>query len=177
LSKLHQGTNDVALIAILSAILLVQQIALSFLPNVQTTVLLIVLYTKVLGFKKTTLIIMIHVILYNTLSPFGAVIPLHFISMFVGYMIIPISLQTIFKKLKSPLQLASAGLLFGFLYGWAFIPVSVFVLGIPFMTYFLMDLPFEMVMAVSNFLSIYWLYEPLSKLLIVQTAHYYLETK
>lgn len=166
-----------ALIAILSAILLVQQIALSFLPNIQTTVLLIVLYTKVLGFKRTTLIILIHVILYNTLSPFGAVIPLHFISMFLGYMVIPVLLQTVFKKLESPLQLACAGLLFGFLYGWAFIPVSVWVLGIPFMTYFIMDLPFEMVMAISNFLTIYWLYQPLSKLLIQQTQLYYLESK
>ncbi len=166
-----------ALIAILSAILLVQQIALSFLPNVQTTVLLLVLYSKVLGFKRTTLIIIIHVILYNTLSPFGAVIPLHFISMFVGYMMIPVLLQTVFKKLESPIHLACTGLLFGFIYGWAFIPISVFVLGIPFLTYFIMDLPFEMVMAVSNFLSIYWLYEPLKKLLLEQTKHYYLETK
>jgi len=167
----------VALIAILSAILLVQQVALSFLPNVQTTVLLLVLYTRVLGFKKTTLIIFIHVILYNTLSPFGAVIPLHFISMFVGYMMIPILLNTVFKRLESPLQLAMAGLLFGFLYGWAFIPISVFVLDIPFATYLLMDLPFELVMAVSNFLTIYWLYEPLKKLLVEQREHYYIELK
>lgn len=166
-----------ALIAILSAILLVQQVALSFLPNVQTTVLLIVLYTKVLGFRKTTLIIFIHVILYNTLSPFGSVIPLHFISMFVGYMMIPILLNTLFNKFETALQLASAGLLFGFLYGWAFIPISVFVLDIPLTTYLMMDLPFELVMAVSNFLTIYWLYDPLKKLLIEQREHYYTELK
>ena len=38
---------------------------LTFLPNIQVTVILIVLYSKILGTKKTLIIILIHVILDN----------------------------------------------------------------------------------------------------------------
>jgi hypothetical protein len=42
--------KDTALIAICAAVLLAQQIAFSFLPNVHLTTLLIVIYAKTLGF-------------------------------------------------------------------------------------------------------------------------------
>lgn len=177
MNKIHQGTKEVALVAILSAILLVQQMALSFLPNIQTTFLLLVLYAKVIGFRRTTLIVIIHVIAYNMLSPFGAVIPLHMISMFVGYMLVPVLLHTVFKKAETSMQLALFGILMGFLYGWTFIPISVFVLQTPFRAYLLMDLPFEMIMAASNFLTIYWLYEPLKRVLVEQTELYHFSIK
>ena len=46
-------------IAILAAVLFVQEFALSFIPNVQLTVFLLVLYSKVFGLKKTCIIILI----------------------------------------------------------------------------------------------------------------------
>jgi len=173
----HQAIKDAALIAVLASILFVQQLALSFLPNIQFSMLLVVLYTKVLGFKKTSLIVIIHVMVINILSPFGPVIPMHIPSMLVAWLLVPILLTTVFKKVERVFTLASLGFLFGFIYGWAFIPVSVFVTGIPFMEYLYMDLVFELIMAVSNFLTIYWLYEPLKKMLISQRDKYYHEVK
>lgn len=165
--------KDVALIALLGAVLFTQQIALSFIPNVQFTALLIVLYTRLLGFKKTTMIIVVHVIATNLLSPFGPVIPLHIPSMLIGWMLIPVLLTTIFKSLNSVWGLSCFGFIFGFLYGWMFIPVSVFALGIPFMEYLMMDLVFELIMGISNFLAILWLYEPLHQFLYHQLHKYY----
>ena len=52
-------------IAIFAAIMFVQEFALSFIPNVQLTVFLLVLYSKVFGLKKTCIIILIHTILDN----------------------------------------------------------------------------------------------------------------
>jgi energy-coupling factor transport system substrate-specific component len=165
--------KDLTLIALLSAILFVQQLALSMLPNIQFTTLLIVLYTKVLGFKKTTLIIFIHVIISNFFSPYGTVNPMFLPSMFIAWMLIPISLNTIFKKVDSAFTLAFIGFVFGFIYGWTFIPISVYILDAPLKAYFLMDLPFEIIMAISNFLTILWLYDPLKKVLEHQKEKYY----
>jgi hypothetical protein len=153
--------KDTALIAICAAVLLAQQMAFSFLPNVQLTTLLIVIYAKTLGFKRTTLIVIIHVLAYNILSPFGAVTPIHMPSMFIGWMIIPLSLTTFLKKVDSPLGLAIFGFIFGFIYGWAYIPAQVFFIGSPLIPYLMMDIPFEIVMGITNFLTIYWLYTPL----------------
>ncbi|MBU1141975.1 MAG: hypothetical protein KKG64_05565 [Firmicutes bacterium] len=174
MSKKHQAIKDAALIAILASILFVQQIALSFLPNVQFTTLLIVLYARVIGFKKTALIVVLHVAAINILSPFGPVIPMHIPSMLIAWLLIPFLLHTVFKKANSTWALAIFGLFFGFLYGWLFIPVSVFILDIPFLVYFYGDLLFEIIMAVTNFLTILWLYEPLKKMLIEQKSRYYM---
>lgn len=165
MSEKHQAVKDAALIAVLASILFVQQLALSFIPNVQFTTLLLILYTRVIGFKRTALVVIIHVMIINILSPFGPVLPLQIPAMLIGWLLIPILLSTVFKKMNSVLSLAIFGLVFGFIYGWLFIPVSVFVLNVPFITYFLADVVFEIIMATSNFLIIFWLYEPLEKLL------------
>ena len=173
MGKRYKAIKDAARIAVFAAILFVQQYALSFLPNVQATVLLLVIYTKMIGFKKTSLIIIIHVIIYNILAPFGPVIPLHLISMTFGYLIIPILLTTVFKKMSEPFTLACFGFIHGFIYGWSFLPITVFIMNIPFLEYFIMDLPYQLIMSISSFLTILWLYEPIVKLLKQQLFQYY----
>ena len=172
MSKSHQAIKDTALIAICAAVLFVQQMAFSFLPNIQLSTLLIVLYAKVLGFKRTSLIIVIHVIAYNLLSPFGSVIPVYIPFMFTAWMLIPISLSTFLKKIESSLGLAFVGLVFGFVYGWMYIPPAVFITGTPFVAYLVMDIPFEIVMAISNFITILWLYYPLKNVLYDQLIRF-----
>lgn len=165
--------KDTVLIALCAAILFVQQLALSFIPNVQITSLLIVLFTKTLGFKKTTLIVIIHVIVYNILSPFGPVLLTHLPFMLLAWLLIPILLQTVFKKMESSLALSIFGLFFGFVYGWMLIPPAVFISGVSFKAYLLMDIPFEIIMAISNFLTIFWLYEPLKRVFVDQIERFY----
>ncbi|HAX03622.1 MAG: hypothetical protein A2Y45_09115 [Tenericutes bacterium GWC2_34_14] len=172
MSITQKAIKDVALIAICSAILFVQQLALSVLPNIQFSTLLVVLYAKVLGFRRTSLIITIHVITYNVLSPFGSVIPTYLPFMYAAWMLIPIFLSTVFKKVDSAFGLAVIGFFFGFVYGWMFIPAAVFLTDAPFLAYLVMDIPFEIMMALSNFITIYWLFEPLKKVLSEQLARY-----
>jgi len=174
MSQKHQAIKDASLIAILASILFVQQLALSFLPNVQFTTLLIVLYSRVFGFKKTTFVVILHVLAINILSPFGPVIPMQVPAMVIGWLLIPICLHTVFKNMKTAWALAVFGFFFGFVYGWLYIPVSVWVLDVPFLTYLYADILFEIVMAVSNFLTILWLYDPLKKLLMEQKDRYYM---
>jgi energy-coupling factor transport system substrate-specific component len=172
MTKQTKAIKDIALISILASILFVQQIALSFIPNVQFSTLLVVLYAKVLGFKKTTMIILIHVLMINLLSPLGPVIPLLIPAMIIAWILIPIILSTILRKVESTIYLAIFGLFFGFIYGWVFIPFVVLFLDAPFQPYLLMDIPFEIVMGISNFITILWLYEPLKKVLTREIEKY-----
>lgn len=172
MSLQQRKIRDMALIAICTSIVFVQQIAFSFLPNVQLTTLLIILFTRVLGFKKTAIIIVIHVLAISFLSPSGALNPVYIPAMLIAWLLIPILLSTVFKAMDHPFKLAVFAMFFGFVYGWVFIPFSVFFLDSPFLEYFLMDLPFEIIMAVNNFITVLWLYEILKKVMMQLKANY-----
>ena len=153
--------KDVTVIAFLAVILFVQEEVLTFLPNVQLTVFLLVLYAKTLGLKKTTLIILIHVLLDNlVLSSFNVV---YTPFMFLGWELIPLLLATVFRKVESAFGLACLGILFALLYSWVYIIPSVLVYHMNLYAYLAADLVFEGILAASSFLSILWLYEPCRK--------------
>ncbi len=51
---------------------------------------------------------------------------------------------------------------FGFVYGWVFIPFRMLQLGIDELwPYLLADLPFEIIMATTGLLTVLWIYKPL----------------
>ena len=154
--------KDITLIALLTTILFVQEQLLSILPNIQLTVFLLVLYSKKLGFIKTTIICFIHVLLDNLIMGSFNVIYMPF--MFIGWMIIPISLNTIFKKVNSNILLAFLGLLFSFLYCWIYIIPNTLILEVSFISYLVADILWEVLLATSSFLTILLLYEPCSNL-------------
>jgi energy-coupling factor transport system substrate-specific component len=152
-------TKDITLIAILVAILFVQEQVMNVLPNISLTTLLIVLYTKLFPFKTTVFMIIVYVILDNLV--WGSLSLLYTPSMLVGWLLIPILFNTVFKRMHKPLHLACFGLVFGFLYGWIMMPASLLLLEVEFIPYLLADLWFQVIMATFNFLTILWLYEPL----------------
>lgn len=156
---MHKITvEDMAIIAVLTALLFVQEQLLSFLPNVQLTVFLIVLYAKALGFLKTSLIVIIHTILDNLfMASFNI---LYFPFMLIGWMIIPIVICSLFKKCESPLALAMMGILFSFIYSWLFIIPNVMILEVNALDYFIADIIYEIILAASSFITILWLYKP-----------------
>ena len=92
-------TKNITLIALLAAILFIQEQLLSFIPNVQLTFFLFVLYSKKLKFIDTIFITLIYVVLDNLVS--GSFNLLFIPFMFIGWIIIPILLNTIFKKVES----------------------------------------------------------------------------
>lgn len=156
--------KDITIISILTTILFVQEQLLSFIPNVQLTFLLIVVYSKVLGLGRSLIIILLHVLLDTLIN--GSFTPNIIIPMLIGYGVVPITLQVFFKNAKTPLFLASFGILFACLYSFSFMLVNVLILDINIVTYIIADLPFTIILAMSNFLTILWLYTPLSNLLI-----------
>lgn len=155
--------KDITIIAVSAALLFSLEQALTFLPNVQLTVFLIVLFSKKLGFTKTTLIVLIHVILDNLVM--GSFNIMYFPFMLLGWLVIPLTLTTIFKKASSPITLGFLGILYSFIYSWMFIIPQVLILNIDVVAYLVGDFWWEVVLALSSFLSILWLYTPCSNLL------------
>lgn len=154
------NVRDIALIAILSTILFVQEQVLTFLPNIQLTVFLLVLYSKKLGFIRTTIIVIIHVLLDNLFM--GSMNLVYTPAMFVGWMLIPIIICTLFKKTESPFLLAIFGFIEGFLYSWMFILPNYLLYNINPLAYLASDVLFELLLAISSFLSILFLYKYVS---------------
>lgn len=155
--------KQIALYSVLTSILFVSEQLLSFIPNVQLTFLLIILYNKVLGIKPTIIIVIIHTLLDNLIM--GSFTPLIIIPMMMGYIVTLIILQTLFKNANTPLFLALFGILSGIIYSFMFIIVNVLLLDISLKAYIIADIPHTLILVASNFITILWLYTPLNKIL------------
>ncbi len=157
--------NDLVIISILTTILFVVEQVLTFIPNVQLTFLLIIIYSKVLKTKKTLFIILIHVLLDNLFM--GSFNFMFIPFMFIGYSVIPITLNLI--KIESEIKLAFISVLFSFIYCFLFLIPSVITTGIKISDYLIADIPFTCILSISSFITVLWLYKPLSNKLIELT--------
>ena len=155
-------TKDIVLIAFFAVILFVQEEIFTILPNIQLTVFLLVLYSKKLGVKRTSFIIMIHVLLDNLVL--GSFHLFYVPFMFIGWILIPILLNTVFKNVEQSFQLALLGILFSLLYSWIYIIPQVLFYQVNWIGYLFADIVFEILLAASSFISILWLYDPCAKI-------------
>ena len=148
--------------AMFTAILFVQEEALTFIPNIQLTIFFIVLYSKKLGFFRTSIIVLVHVILDNLVM--GSFSLLYTPAMFFGWMLIPVLFCTICRKTENPLILACLAGFCGFLYCWSFILPNYLLMKIDPLVYLASDIVFEAILAACGFLTVLILYKPCSKL-------------
>jgi hypothetical protein len=158
--------------AIFTAIIFVVEQALSFIPNVQLTVFLFVLYTRLIGSKKTFFIVVVHTLLDNIYM--GTLIWHLVIPMMMAWSLIPILLGTVFKKVQGVVGLTIFAFGFGFIYGIMFIPFQAYVWGYDMWLYFIYDLPFEFAMGISGALSVAILYQPVYYYVNVEISNYQL---
>ena len=99
MKKSYITVKDITITSIFAVILFVQEQLLFFLPNITFTMLLIVLYSKKLGCFKTIFINLVYVLLDNLFN--GSFNLLFVVFMFIGWSIVPILLNTIFKKVNN----------------------------------------------------------------------------
>ena len=163
-NKIKMTVLDMALIAMFAAILFIQEEALTFIPNVQLTVFLLVLYSKRLGFIKTVIIIVIHVFLDNLVMSSFSIIWTP--AMFIGWLLIPIVICTVFRKVENFIILAIAGAILSFTYCWCFVVPNYLVMHINPLKYLASDIIFELILAASSFVSILFLYIPCKQIFI-----------
>jgi hypothetical protein len=152
------------MIAMAVTIVFVQEQLLMFIPNVQLTTLLIILFVTVFTFKESFLMIVVYIFLDNLFL--GGLNPFTMGAMFVAWMLIPIIWHTVLRKTKNVQILAFFGFFFGILYGWVFIPFTMIQTEVfELWPYLLADIPFQGIMATTNFLTVLWLYEPLHQVI------------
>ena len=133
-NKVLKSTKDIAIIAVMTAILFIQEQLLASLPGIQLTVFLLILFSKKFGLGKTLVIVVLYVTLDNLyMSSFSL---MYTPTMLVGWLIIPLTLCTIFKKVESPIVLAFLSVVYSLIYSWIYviptmlltnIKISVFV--------------------------------------------------
>ena len=154
-------TKKIALFAVLTSLLLVQEQALSFIPNVQFSTLLILLFAS--SFKLRDSFTMLAVYVFIDSLYMGSFNLIYMVPMYIGWSLIPIGYHVFFKGRENHMALAFFGLILGFVYGVIFMPFAVLLTGVDPWAYLMADIPFQIVMAISNFLTILWLYPPLKK--------------
>ncbi len=153
-------TKKMLMISLSIAILFTQEQLLMFLPNIQLTVLLIIVFTSVYTFKESIILITAYVLLDSLFM--GGFNIFYMVPMLLAWYLIPISYHTFLRKTNNELKLGLFALLFGFVYGWMFIPFNMLQTGINnFLPYLIADIPFELIMATTGFLTVFWLYKPL----------------
>ena len=154
--------RDISLISILSIILVVQEQLLNLLPNIQLTVLFIVVFSRFLGFKKSLLLIIIYVLLDNLLYPGLPLVYWPF--MVIGWCFIPFVFNRVYCG-DNKLVLAFWSVACSLVYCWIFIIPSCLIMNMSFVDYLWYDIPFELAIGVSSFVSVLLLYEPCMRVL------------
>lgn len=152
--------RSITLAAMLLAILVAQEELLVLIPNVSLTSVLIMVYGVVLPLSLYFSVIIGYVIIDSLVM--GSFIPVYVIPMMIMWII----LGLVAKRFKlSPLYVQIIiGVFFAFVYGWSFIPGNMILLsGFKFWPYLLADIPAEAIMAVSNGVTIAFLYLPIRK--------------
>ena len=161
------SVKDIAVTASCISIIFVQEQLFSILPNIQLTILLLVLFSKKLGLIKTSIIVLIHSLLDSLVT--GSLNLYYFPFMLMGWLFVPIIICLFFKKVESSLVLALMGIVFSLVYSWIYIIPNVLIPNeaitkVSFINYLAADCLFEILLSASSFLSILWLYTPCSKI-------------
>ena len=160
--------KEIPLIGMLSAILLVIQITIGFIPNIELVSLLIIIYTLVLK-KKVLYIISIFIFLEGLFYGFG----LWWINYLYIWFILAI-ITSIFRKETSPIIWALVSGFFGLSFG-ALCSVPYFFMGLSSggveaglntaLAYWISGIPFDLIHGISNFILALVLFKPLYKLI------------
>lgn len=160
----RNDTKKIVLCAFYAAILFIQEQALSWLPNIQLTFLLIIVFGAVIGLKWGSLVVIVHVVADNLI--WGSITPYIFIPMLMGQ---ELALLLGYLTRNKPLwKVVIAGIFASIAYCLIFIPFQIIVFKVDFILYWLADLPFEALLVASTSLTLIWLYKPIKKLIIKQ---------
>jgi hypothetical protein len=153
-------TRQLLTIAFAITITFVQEQVLLFIPNVQFTVLLIILFSSIFTFKESIVYVIGYVLLDSLYM--GGFNLFYMVPMLLSWALIPMLYHTVLKKTSNEYILGGFAFIFGFVYGWMFIPFNMLQTGIyNVVPYLIADIPFEIIMAVTGFVTVVWLYKPL----------------
>lgn len=147
------------LIAFLSAVLIVSKELLSVIPNVEIVTLLIMVYTYILGVKNTLYIAIIFTLIQTFIYP-----PHLWIITYLIIWPILVLITGLLKKINaSNLTIAITAALFGLSFGGIDSLVNILIYGPQtFYAMWLRGLPWDIIHAISNYLTVLLLFKPIN---------------
>lgn len=149
----------------LLAVLVAQEYVLTGIPQVQLTVILILVYAHFLRYGELVTLVVAYVLLDNLLM--GSFSLLYTPTMLIIWPLFTVAARSLRHKPDYANFLLAT--IFPFIYGWAFIPASMVVMHLDtapkVLAYFLADLPAELAMAAVSVITFLALYTPLKELL------------
>ncbi len=160
--------SDVAITAIMAALLSVTKLALSFVPNVEPTSFLIILFTVFFG-PKTLVAIAVFVLLEGAMYGFGFWW-INYIYVWPLLCLVTMLLKKNGNRFTFSLLSGFFGLAFGFLCSF----VYAFIGGgfnLSYMiSWWIAGIPFDIIHGVANFALMLALYTPVSRVLKIVSA-------
>lgn len=168
LDKRNITIKELCILSLMTVLLFVQEEVLTFIPNIQLTFLLIALYTCVFGIKYTTFIIIIHVLLDNMIM--GSMTPIVIIPMLLGYLIT--SLLVYLVRNKNVYIKTTIVVIGSIIYCYLFLVANSLFLDINIYAYWISDIPFEILLVLSNIFTMVYLYKPLEKIIVKYWNNY-----
>ena len=149
-------TRDIVIVAMMSAILFVAQVSLSFVPNIELVTLLIIVYTLILG-HKTIFAIYVFALLEGLFYGFGTWWIMYLYVWTVLYLVV-----RAFKKQEGVLGWSLLGGFFGLFFGTLCSIPYFFIGGIGAgIAWWVAGLPYDILHGVGNFIVILCLFKPI----------------
>ena len=158
----HLRLFELILSAVLGALTFALKVAMAALPNIHPVALMLLLCTLVFSWRAFVSC-GIYIVMEGIFFGFS--------TWWIPYLYtwpLFVLLILLFKKRKNPFFWATFAGIFGFLFGFFFLPVNYFVYDMAnhpelILPYILNDLPFNAIHAVSNFIIVLVLLPPLKK--------------
>ena len=149
-------TRDLVVVAMMSAVLFVAQVALAFIPNIELVTLLIIIYTLVIG-GKTIFAIYVFALLQGLFYGFGIWWIMYLYVWTILYFVV-----SIFKRQDEVLVWSLIGGFFGLLFGTFCSLPYFFIGGIGAgVAWWVAGLPYDILHGVGNFVVILCLFKPI----------------
>ena len=159
--KTHTSlSKQIITYALLATILIVAQVALAFIPNIELVSLLVIVYTRILGFKAmypVAAFIGVEGLIYG----FG----LWWINYLYIWAVL-VFVTMIFRKTESAALWAIISGIFGLLYGALCAIPYIFIGGLPSaFAYWLSGIPFDLAHGFGNFVAAILLITPVNNMM------------
>ena len=155
---------NAALTGIITALLSVGKLALSFIPNIEITSFMIIIFTVFFG-RKVLISVFAFILIEGIIYGFGV--------WWIGYLyiwpilcLVTLAIRKHATRFSLTVLSSSFGLLFGFLMSCTYMFIGSAKPGLNYaITWWISGIPFDLIHGVGNFLIMLCLYTPVVKVL------------
>ncbi len=159
-SNIKTATKDIALVALMVAIIEVCKVVLAPIPNVELTSFLLIIFSLFFG-KKVVAVVPVFILIEGVMYGFGI-----WWVMYLYAWPLLVLITRIFKKNTSAVFWAIVSGIFGLLFGFMCAIPYLFISGITgAFSWWIAGIPFDLIHGVSNFFIMLLLYHPIAKVL------------